>query len=321
MKPKGIWIAIFLILAIGTAATSYVNKRTGDMEDDAGKEIEMSFARMELSLETAERAAEEDWETAKSLPGDEALLRREEAEDETKGDRSFENQDGQESRKIRTGEPENTGRKDTGRDTVKEEPSQREALGESVLKEAGIQENTEDLNHAFSVATAAQSPMQENNLGRPEEENLMPLSEEAPAAGTAVRENGPGGIRQEDVKFQNAILARLEELDSLIARNRARETDMTANSQKAAAENEWKLWEAEMQRIIENMKEALDPGQTDSLMRQQREWIRDRESQAVASSKKQMGSSMEEVSYNRALAELTRERVYELAEVYGGLLP
>ncbi len=68
--------------------------------------------------------------------------------------------------------------------------------------------------------------------------------------------------------------------------------------------------------MIEHLKEKLDRDQQDQLMRQHREWIRSREEQAVEASQKQMGSAMEEVSYSRALAELTRERSYQIAQIY-----
>ena len=105
-------------------------------------------------------------------------------------------------------------------------------------------------------------------------------------------------MENEEKKLQNTALARLQELDSQIARNRAEDTDMTANSQRAAAESEWRLWETELQRMMEILKEKLDRTQQDTLMRQQREWIRSREEQAVEISRKQMGSAMEEREKN-----------------------
>ena len=53
---------------------------------------------------------------------------------------------------------------------------------------------------------------------------------------------------------------------------------------------------------------------------EQRSWVRDRESTAVANSKKQSGSMLEELEYIRSLRDLTRERVYALAEQYESIL-
>lgn len=122
------------------------------------------------------------------------------------------------------------------------------------------------------------------------------------------------------VADENQLLNRLQELDDQIARNRSRETEATAISQKTLAESEWTLWEAELQRILVMLKESLDPEEQEILMQQQKEWMRSRESQAVDAAKNQMGSTMEEVNYNRSLADLTRARVYELAKDYGAEL-
>ncbi len=53
---------------------------------------------------------------------------------------------------------------------------------------------------------------------------------------------------------------------------------------------------------------------------EQRSWVRDRESAAVANSKKQSGSALEELEYIRSLRDLTRERVYDLAGRYETVL-
>lgn len=114
----------------------------------------------------------------------------------------------------------------------------------------------------------------------------------------------------------NTALVRLQELDEQIARNRAGETEMTANSQKASAESEWRLWETEMQRSLTFLKDSLDQEHQEELMKQQKEWMRSREIQAVNASQKQLGSTLEEIGYSRSLAESTRARAYELAETY-----
>lgn len=117
----------------------------------------------------------------------------------------------------------------------------------------------------------------------------------------------------------NPVRIRLQELDDQIARNRSRDADKTAISRKASAESEWMLWETELQRILGILKENLGVKEQEILMQQQKEWMRSRENQSVDAAQKQLGSSLEEVNYNRSLARLTRERVYELAEEYEAL--
>lgn len=113
---------------------------------------------------------------------------------------------------------------------------------------------------------------------------------------------------------------RLAELDSQIAKNRRRSGEATANTLKAAAENERKLWETELERILDSLEQQFSPEEKEALFLEQKEWIRDRENTAVTASKKQSGSAIEEVEYNRSLAETTRARVYALAEQYEDVL-
>lgn len=119
---------------------------------------------------------------------------------------------------------------------------------------------------------------------------------------------------------ENAVLLRLQELDEQLTQNQYRKSEIPANSRIAFAENEWRMWESELQRILEVLKEKLDPKVQESLMYQQIEWMKSREEKAVDASQKQIGSAMEEVNYNRSLAELTRARAYELAETYSEFL-
>ena len=68
------------------------------------------------------------------------------------------------------------------------------------------------------------------------------------------------------------------------------------------------------------LEEELDTAQQEELMLQQKGWMKDRESQAIAASRKQAGGSLEELNYSMALAEITRQRAFELAEGYSSFL-
>jgi len=135
-------------------------------------------------------------------------------------------------------------------------------------------------------------------------------------------ENSPQAVDPPmmETEPENRYRNRLEELDAQIAKNHAASGDTTANSLKAAAENERKLWEAELNRILDALEQQFSAEQEDELFKEQKEWIRERENTAVAVSKKQSGSAMEEVEYNISLAETTRTRAYELAEQYASVL-
>ena len=116
------------------------------------------------------------------------------------------------------------------------------------------------------------------------------------------------------------ILAQLAELDAQAEERRNAAADGSANTQKAAAEAERKIWENKMQSILETLEQQLSGDEKTAFFTEQRSWVRDRESTAVANSKKQSGSTLEELEYIRSLRDLTRERVYALAKQYETIL-
>ena len=119
---------------------------------------------------------------------------------------------------------------------------------------------------------------------------------------------------------KTGILAQLAELDDQAEKRRNVSADSSANALKAAAESERKIWESKMQSILEILEQQLSGDEKTAFFTEQRSWVRDRESTAVANSKKQSGSMLEELEYIRSLRDLTRERVYALAEQYETVL-
>ena len=68
------------------------------------------------------------------------------------------------------------------------------------------------------------------------------------------------------------------------------------------------------------LEQQLSGEEKNTFFAEQRSWVRDRESTAVSNSKRQNGSALEELEYIRFLRDITRERVYELAERYEAIL-
>ena len=138
--------------------------------------------------------------------------------------------------------------------------------------------------------------------------------------------DAPGGARitaeKEETQSgtKTGILAQLAELDAQAEERRSASVDNSANAMKAVAESERKIWENKLQSILEILEQQLSGDEKTAFFTEQRSWVRDRESTAVANSKKQSGSMLEELEYIRSLRDLTRERVYALAEQYESIL-
>lgn len=114
--------------------------------------------------------------------------------------------------------------------------------------------------------------------------------------------------------------AKLAELDAQIKRLRDEETDSNTNSIRATAETELKLWDGELNLIYNTIIEDLDEKEKTELIKEEREWMKDRDALAVAAAKKSGGGTMEGLEYTASLADSTRKRVYELAASYKDVL-
>lgn len=125
-----------------------------------------------------------------------------------------------------------------------------------------------------------------------------------------------------EVTAVSSYLTRLEELDQEIERmhNREKETAAGHSTVKARTENEWRLWQAEMDRVLDVLEKQLEVEERDTLFQEQRDWVRERETKAIEASTKQSGAALEEVEYNRSLGAETRARVYELVRRYENVL-
>ena len=175
-----------------------------------------------------------------------------------------------------------------------------------------------------AAAEAARAFSVQNTAAEPGEE---PLSENAKIMAQAdlpeEAEDTAGRIAMEEERqpgTKTGILAQLAELDDQAEKRRSVSADSSANALKAAAESERKLWESKMQSILETLEQQLSGDEKTAFFTEQRSWVRDRESTAVANSKKQSGSALEELEYIRSLCDLTRERVYDLAGRYETIL-
>lgn len=199
-----------------------------------------------------------------------------------------------------------------GNEEISETEGATEAAGTS-----GKEDGSEEAAEAYTlseqkIAAASADVSVLGNSGIAAQADMP--DDAACGAGTAME-------KEETQAGTNAgILARLAELDAQAEERRNAAADGSANTQKAAAEAERKIWENKMQSILETLEQQLSGDEKTAFFTEQRSWVRDRESMAVANSKKQSGSTLEELEYIRSLRDLTRERVYALAKQYETIL-
>lgn len=115
---------------------------------------------------------------------------------------------------------------------------------------------------------------------------------------------------------ESAVYTRLQELDEQIAENHEKDENATANARRAAAETERKLWQNELDRILEILKERLPAEDWQKLAAEQNKWLVTREGEAASGAARKSSGTMEELEHQLSLAESTRARAYELADTY-----
>lgn len=117
---------------------------------------------------------------------------------------------------------------------------------------------------------------------------------------------------------KTGILAQLAELDDQAEKRRSVSADSSANALKAAAESERKIWESKMQSILEILEQQLSGDEKTAFFTEQRSWVRDRESAAVANSKKRVGAHWR--SWNTSVpCVISQENVFMILQ--GGMKP
>ena len=100
------------------------------------------------------------------------------------------------------------------------------------------------------------------------------------------------------------------------------ESELQKIEEKAAAMQEvntlslqlYQLWDNELNSIWSRLKETLDEDTMTTLTQEERDWIKTKDSAVEEAGKDAEGGSLQPLLENDKAAELTRNRVYELAE-------
>lgn len=306
MKTRRIWIVIVVILIVGVCSTTYTKRYVKERELDASMKVMTEAAMNAAEAEAAdEPPADAPMPFAAAVPAD-AGSRRHAGEESSNGTASAE-------------------------DTASQEEDAAAALSEPVVMGA---QTAEDVSRAdgedaalseektgTSAGTGTAAAPAQNAPAGAGPLAMSPLTESAEMETAAAAQSSVVIAGNGKDKVAVSYKTRLEELDTQIERNRAADAEKpVGNSVKARSENELKLWEAELDGIMKALETRLGSEDIEKLYAKQREWRRDRDAKALEASKKQNGSSLEEVEYTVSLTVSTRSRAYELVKEYEAVL-
>lgn len=85
---------------------------------------------------------------------------------------------------------------------------------------------------------------------------------------------------------------------------------------KELKNQEYTKWDDELNTIYQLIKKKLPEDKFIALRDEEREWITKRDEQATLAGSKYAGGSMEGLEYMSVMTELTKERTYELVDIY-----
>lgn len=119
--------------------------------------------------------------------------------------------------------------------------------------------------------------------------------------------------RAEEISIDEE-LAGIEEA-ARVLENELQSGDLSQVELNLTSGEMYHLWDDELNSIWSRLKETLDEAEMEDLLIEQREWIAYKESEVEAEGAEYEGGSMRPLVENDLAAELTKQRVYELAEL------
>ena len=127
-------------------------------------------------------------------------------------------------------------------------------------------------------------------------------------------ETGTGSI---DAAAIDAELAALEEQAKEM--NEELQSGLLAQQEMNRLSGElYRLWDDELNSLWSRLKETLEEDEMEQLTQEQKEWVSRKEEEVKEAGKEAEGGTLQPLLENDEAAVLTRERVYELAEILKG---
>lgn len=150
--------------------------------------------------------------------------------------------------------------------------------------------------------------------GKHNEQNNVENEEESENS-LAVQEST---VPESGVKYN--ILAELRQTETLAAQlqnQMQKDSSLTQSDLNSMAQEHYLLWDDQLNVLWNLLKQVLEEEEMSALTIEEREWIAYKESEVEVAGAPYEGGSIQPLIVNQKQAELTRERVYELAVYLG----
>lgn len=155
------------------------------------------------------------------------------------------------------------------------------------------------------------------------------VSSEAPLEDSKIAPSSGDGTKENELFATNQAIAgksektekeqyieRLNTITTYYDDLWSRTESFTMVDMKELKNQEYTKWDDELNTIYQLVKKKLPEEDFISLRDEEREWINKRDEQAALAGSKYAGGSMESLEYMSVMTELTKERTYELVDIY-----
>ncbi|WP_448860658.1 lysozyme inhibitor LprI family protein [Clostridium sp.] len=214
--------------------------------------------------------------------------------------------------------PEPSSKKIANAESVEAEDRARmQAEGDVSVQSLGEQKEKRADSRAAAKVAEKQSAGNESDHSVNTEAVVPPVENGivSPAGGASSGTGASADRTAED--YRN----RLGEIENTIQNLENSGSANTTDAMREAVTYEYRLWDAELNQIYQAIMAVLPDEETDTLRGRERRWIRERDTAAKQAAERYKGGTMENVEYTASLANSTRDRAYELLDLYESYLP
>lgn len=201
--------------------------------------------------------------------------------------------------------------------------SDSDSAAEAVPETAASKETTQE---AGSVEEAGENADSEKDLSREiavtmVETELESVYDIADTDAAAIMEAAEEYILIEETRESSqSYYFRLAEMDRQLSAKTKEAAKKNVSEQQTVADSVLKFWDDELNMIYQALRDIMSREEFSALREEERSWIRSRDAAATmaASANNSATNSVQNLSYTQSLIDWTKERVYELAEMYYG---
>ncbi|WP_438496139.1 lysozyme inhibitor LprI family protein [Paenibacillus sp. IHBB 3054] len=134
--------------------------------------------------------------------------------------------------------------------------------------------------------------------------------ETSPETSPAIGQEPAAGSMKQD------YLQKLDKIEEGLTDLQALSDEGTTASMIEAADKEYGRWDAALNEIYQVLKQQLPKDEMAKLKEKQLNWITERDETAAKAAAEFEGGTMEPLEYAATQSEVTKERCYELVELY-----